>query len=298
MYTTKRLNNVETRLITFGDPFKCTSEVIVVITGCPGIPDFYWEFADQLHRCTQLPVCVVGHAGHDDIEYPNVTPSKSLYDIKGQIEHKLDLINNHFDKKKKLHLIGHSIGAWLLMELLHKNDHLTKRISSVNLLFPTLQNFSETKNGKLVNNFIRYLHGIILLFLFIIQLLPSIRLVGIKVYLYLNSLPSYYVERVTIYLNPLLQEKSMLLAYESMGRIRQLNTGAIKKVKHIMTNIVYSPQDEWVPMHHIQDLKNLVPHFTFKQVNVDHAFVLKSSVLVAKVVSNLILNNGNRSIRN
>uniref|UniRef100_A0A2A4JN28 Lipid droplet-associated hydrolase n=1 Tax=Heliothis virescens TaxID=7102 RepID=A0A2A4JN28_HELVI len=298
MYTTKRLNNVETRLITFGDPFRCTSEVIVVITGCPGIPEFYREFADQLHRCTELPVCVVGHAGHDDLRYASAADTnKSLYDIKGQIEHKLDLINNHFDKKKKLHLIGHSIGAWLLMELLHKNDNLTKRISSVNLLFPTLQNFSETKNGKLVNNLIRYLHRIILLFLFIIQLLPSIRLLGIKVYLYLNSLPSYYVERITIYLNPLLQEKSMLLAYESMGRIRQLNIAAIKKVKH-MTNVVYSPQDEWVPMHHIQDLKKLGPHFTLKQVNVDHAFVLKSSVLVGKVVSNLILNNGNRSIHN
>ena len=60
MYITKRLNKVETRLLTVGDPFKCSSEVIVVITGSPGIPEFYSEFADQLHRCTQLPVCVIG----------------------------------------------------------------------------------------------------------------------------------------------------------------------------------------------------------------------------------------------
>ncbi|KAJ8723996.1 hypothetical protein PYW07_007976 [Mythimna separata] len=189
MYITKHLNKVETRLITFGDPFQCRSEVIVVITGSPGIPEFYREFAEQLHRCTQLPVCVVGHAGHDEIKdekekYPRTW---TLYNTEGQIEHKLDLLNNYFDKRAKLHVIGHSIGAWMLMELLHKNDHLIERLSSVNLLFPTLQNFSSTKNGKL-------------------------------------------------------------------------------------------------------DLKKFKPYVTLKQVNVEHAFVLRSSALVANIVGNLIVN--------
>lgn len=234
-----------------------------------------------------------GHAGHDEIEdenekYPRIW---TLYNTEGQIEHKLDLFNNYFDKRAKLHVIGHSIGAWMLMELLHKNGYLTERISSVNLLFPTLQKFSATKNGKLVNNFVRYLHRIIILFLFIIQLVPTIRLLAIKLYLYLNSLPLSYVKRITIYLNPRLQEKSMLLAYEVIDRIHELNTTAITKVKH-MTNVLYSAEDAWVPMHHIQDLKKFEPHVLLQQVNVEHAFVLKSSELVANIVGNLI-NNGN-----
>ncbi|KAJ8713951.1 hypothetical protein PYW08_007571 [Mythimna loreyi] len=213
--------NINGLVYVVGDPFQCRTEVIVVITGSPGIPEFYREFAEQLHRCTQLPVCVVGHAGHDEIKnakekYPRTW---TLYNTEGQIEHKLDLLNNYFDKRAKLHVIGHSIGAWMLMELLHKNDHLIERLSSVNLLFPTLQKFAATKNGKLVNNFVKYLHKFILLFLFIIH-----------------------------------------------------------------------AQDAWVPMHHIQDLKKFKPHVTLKQVNVEHAFVLRSSAHVANVVGDLIVN--------
>lgn len=234
-----------------------------------------------------------GHAGHDEIENQKEKfPRKwTLYNPEAQIEHKLDLIINHFDKNAKLHLIGHSIGAWMLTELLHKNEHLTERISSVNLLFPTLQKFSATKYGKLVNNFVRYLHIIILLFLFIIQLVPTIRMLGIRLYLYINSLPSSYVKRITIYLNPMVQEKSMLLAYEVMDKIHELNVDAIDHVKH-MTNVLYTEEDVWVPIHHIKDLKRFVPQVNLKLVNVEHAFVLKSSVLVGEVVGNLI-SNGN-----
>ncbi|KAF9414046.1 hypothetical protein HW555_007924, partial [Spodoptera exigua] len=292
MFTTLRLNKVQTRVITLGNPLNCSSEVIVVITGGPGIPEFYIEFAKQLHRTTQKPVCIIGHAGHDVFDNQNknnnLKETWSLYNSDGQIEHKLDLINNYIDKRAKLHLIGHSIGAWLLMELLHKNDYLQKRILSVNLLFPTLQKFASTKNGKLVNNFVRYLQRLIFLILFIIQLFPTIRIVAVKLYLYLNSLPSYYEKRVMMYLNPAVQEKSMLLAFECMERIQELNISAIKKVQH-MANVLYSTDDRWVPMHHIHDLQKFTPQIALHQVNVEHAFVLKSSVYVAKIVGDLIL---------
>lgn len=55
------LNDVQTRVLTWGDPFNCVdNDVIVCITGNPGVPDFYNEFASELHRITELPVCVVG----------------------------------------------------------------------------------------------------------------------------------------------------------------------------------------------------------------------------------------------
>ncbi|XP_035449601.2 lipid droplet-associated hydrolase-like [Spodoptera frugiperda] len=292
MYTILRLNKVQTRVITLGDPLNCSSEVIVVITGGPGIPEFYKEFAEQLYRTTQKPVCIIGHAGHDVFENQNETndlkESWSLYNCDGQIQHKLDLINNYIDKRAKLHLIGHSIGGWLLMELLHKNDYLQKRILSVNLLFPTLQKIASTKNGKLVNNLVRYLHRIILLILFIMQLFPTITILGVKLFLFLNSLPPYYEKRIMIYLNPVLQEKAMLLAYESMERVHELNVQAIKKVQH-MANVLYSTDDRWVPMHHIRDLQKFTPQIAFHEVNVEHAFVLKSSVYVATIVGNLIV---------
>ncbi|CAH0690102.1 unnamed protein product [Spodoptera exigua] len=137
---------------------------------------------------------LVSHAGHDVFdnqnENNNLKNTWSLYNSDGQIEHKLDLINNYIDKRAKLHLIGHSIGAWLLMELLHKNDYLQKRI---------------------------------------------------------------------------LSEKSMLLAFECMERIQELNISAIKKVQH-MANVLYSTDDRWVPMHHIHDLQKFTPQIALHQI--------------------------------
>lgn len=91
-----------------------------------------------------------------------------------------------------------------------------------------------------------------------------------------------------IYLNPVLQEKAMLLAYESMERVHELNVQAIKKVQH-MANVLYSTDDRWVPMHHIRDLQKFTPQIALHRVNVEHAFVLKSSVHVATIVGNLIV---------
>lgn len=57
----KTLNNVQTHLITWGNPFNCDGrDVIVCITGNPGVPDFYIEFASTLHSSTGLPICVIG----------------------------------------------------------------------------------------------------------------------------------------------------------------------------------------------------------------------------------------------
>lgn len=55
------LNHIQTHVITYGDPFNCNGkDVIVCITGNPGIPDFYIEFADELHKSTGLPLCIIG----------------------------------------------------------------------------------------------------------------------------------------------------------------------------------------------------------------------------------------------
>ncbi|XP_075983053.1 lipid droplet-associated hydrolase-like [Anticarsia gemmatalis] len=288
MYVHKNINGIESRLITFGDPFERSgSEVIVVITGSPGIPEFYREFAQELHSCTRLPVCVLGHAGHDTIDKAkHIKPN--LYNLDSQIEHKLDFIVKHIDKDSKFHIIGHSIGAWMLVELLNKNDYLIERICSVNLLFPTLQKFSDTTNGKYINNIVRRFPGLMLLLFCVTQWVPAfVRLFLIKLFIISASWPSHYVDRINLYLNPLIQEKSIALACESLERVSELNYKSINKVKHL-TNVVYSVEDGWVPMHHIADLKKFEPHITLVEVNVDHAFVLKHSALVGKIVSQLI----------
>lgn len=61
--TNKTLNSIQTKLITQGHPFNCGGkDVIICVTGNPGFIEFYTEFCEELHRSTDLPVCIIGNS--------------------------------------------------------------------------------------------------------------------------------------------------------------------------------------------------------------------------------------------
>lgn len=286
------LNQVQTHLITFGNPFDCDGkDVIICITGNPGIPDFYIEFAAELYKSTGLPLCIIGHAGHDvvpDEQSSVLKGQEHLFHLEGQLKHKLELINNYIDKQSKLHLIGHSIGCWLILELLRDNENLVMRLKSVNLLFPTLQKMAETRNGKFLNNFLRQFHSFILFLFIVVNLLPTaIVTFLVGVYLRIYSLPSLYLKYILKFLNPKVGEKILFLAYDEMDTVKSLNIEVLNKIKHI-TNIIYSSTDNWAPVSYMEDLHKYQPEILMKEVNIDHAFVLKSSERVAGMVIQFI----------
>nr|XP_004930268.2 lipid droplet-associated hydrolase-like [Bombyx mori] len=286
------LNNVQTHLITYGDPFQNNrTDVIICISGNPGVPDFYIEFASYLHTNTGLPVCVIGQAGHEkmpDQKSNQLQGQEHLFNLEGQVLHKLDLIHNHIEKKSKIHLIGHSIGCWMILEMLQKDELILQRLSSVNLLFPTLQKMAESKNGKLLNNILRPLHYFILLLFIIVYYLPeSIRTYLAFSYLKLNSLPKHFSSRILKLCNPRVGEKIFHLAYNEMDKVNLLNFAMIDKIKHL-TRIIYSNRDNWVPPHCMNDLMQYQPLLAMKEVDIEHSFVLKSSEEVAEMAIDFI----------
>lgn len=211
-----------------------------------------------------------------------------LFNLEGQIQHKLDLINNHIDKNSKLHLIGHSIGSWLILELLQKNKSMISRVSSVNLLFPTLQKMAKSRNGKFLNNVIRRLHVFIMMLFTLVNFIPDlIKNSIIGYYLNWHSLPPFYSERMLKFCSPKVGEKVLFLAYDEMDNVRSLNNEILEIIKG-MTNVLYSPTDGWAPLNYMDDLRQFEPQIKMKEVNIEHAFVLKSSSKVATMVSDFI----------
>lgn len=235
--------------------------------------------------------CFTGQAGHvevPDSKSNNLEQNEELFNLQGQLAHKLDLISNYVDKKSKIHLIGHSIGAWLILELLKNHESIFTKVSSLNLLFPTIQKMAESKNGKFLNNVLRRINFVIVMFFSLVALLPLwLRLYGIGLYLKFNSLPSHYTDRILKYLNPKVGEKVLFLAYDEMDTVTALNTVVLDKVKHL-TNVIYSNRDGWAPVHYMEDLKKFQPHLQMKEVHINHAFVLKYSEQVAEMVSDFI----------
>lgn len=232
-----------------------------------------------------------GHAGHDvvpDKESNVLQGQEHLFHLDGQIKHKLELINNYVDKQSNLHLIGHSIGCWLILELLRDNENLTMRLKSVNLLFPTLQKMAEAPNGYFINNILRKFHSFILFLYFIVSLLPTL-IVSFLVTLYLriSSLPKQYLKYILKFLNPKVGEKILFLAYNEMDTVKCLNNEALNKIRHL-TNIIYSSHDGWAPVSYMEDVHKNHPEIPMTEVNIEHAFVLKSSEQVAEMVSHFI----------
>lgn len=213
-----------------------------------------------------------------------------MYNLEAQLRHKEDLINL-IDERSKVHLIGHSIGAWMLIEILQSKPNIMKRVKSVHLLFPTLQKMADTVNGFIVNKLVRNLHYFIILFIHFLYLLPK-KLVEylIKFYGKINSLPQHHSKNILKYLNPKIVEKVMMLAYDEMDTVRNLNIEGINKIKTI-TNVIYGSSDGWAPISYMEELNRFLPDIKMKEVNIDHAFVLKSSETVAEMVSQNLNNN-------
>ena len=91
----------------------------------------------------------------DSLALPCITLNRHLYNFKGQVEHKYDFITRFVPKDKNIYMIGHSLGAKLVIELM-KNEDLCTKMQQTYLLFPTLEHMSETRNGRFVSKVLPY----------------------------------------------------------------------------------------------------------------------------------------------
>ncbi|XP_013133290.1 PREDICTED: lipid droplet-associated hydrolase isoform X2 [Papilio polytes] len=230
-----------------------------------------------------------GHAGHELLsdEQSELRGQEDIFNLNGQLKHKLDLIENHIDKKSRLHLIGHSIGSWFVLELLDNNHHVYERTASVNLLFPTIQKISLSEKGKFLNGFIRKMHSLLFFFSFLLYLPQLFLSFLVYVYLKINGFSSINRTRILNILNPTILEKVLFLAYDEMDRVTELNKKVIDKIKHL-TNVIYTKNDGWAPYEYMKDLMVYQPDLQMKEVNVDHSFVFKSSEYIALLAADFI----------
>lgn len=69
-----------------------------------------------------------------------------LFNLEGQLNHKIEFIDNYVASGTKLHFIGHSIGAKICVDLVKR--YQSTHDATAYLLFPTLERMAETPAGK------------------------------------------------------------------------------------------------------------------------------------------------------
>ncbi|KAI1895134.1 hypothetical protein AGOR_G00103170 [Albula goreensis] len=110
--------------------------VFLLIPGNPGVVGFYGTFMQTVYEAfgRRFPVWAVSHAGHCDsrssLRVTADSPRMRIEDVfglNGQVEHKLAFLREHVPRDSKLVLIGHSIGCYIILEMMKRDPELQVR---------------------------------------------------------------------------------------------------------------------------------------------------------------------------
>ncbi|KPP76225.1 hypothetical protein Z043_104450, partial [Scleropages formosus] len=101
-----------------------------------------------------------------------------VFGLQGQIEHKLAFLREHVPRDTRLVLIGHSIGCYIILDMMKREPRLQVRVSSWEqvlksvLLFPTIERMAATPQGRLMTPVLCRLRYATYLPVFLLSLLP------------------------------------------------------------------------------------------------------------------------------
>uniref|UniRef100_A0A2M4AQQ0 Lipid droplet-associated hydrolase n=1 Tax=Anopheles triannulatus TaxID=58253 RepID=A0A2M4AQQ0_9DIPT len=294
---------VPTHILTWGkwieESLGDQKEIVLCITGNPGLPGFYTKFLSTVHECLnkEMPVWVIGQAGHDEADenpYKRPTPplqgNEELYNLSGQLQHKIEFIRKYVPEDVKIHLIAHSIGSYMALELLKVPD-ISARVKHCYFLFPTLERMASTRNGFIVTRLINPVWCVWQLFYRMFAMLPLfVRTWIIYIYFLFDGIPKCYLGTGLKYMNPAVIDKIWFLAIDEMKKVRELDVDTLSENKHRI-KLYYGTTDGWVPVKYYHDLKARLPDIDAELCTkkYDHAFVLRSAAQMGFTVGEWIL---------
>lgn len=201
----------------------------------------------------------------------------------------IDAIKANIPSTTRIHLIGHSIGSYISLQLL-KEPTISSRITASYCLFPTIEYMKDTKNGKFLTNFVSYIVPLILFLALIFSHLPSfLQNFLLYVYFKINCIPKMHMKAVAELINAAVLEKVFFMAFDEMEKVKERDNVIIrhnlKKLK-----FYYAANDGWAPVSYFSKLKEEIPEVDAEVCTrkFDHTFVLKSSRDVGNMVAEWI----------
>ncbi|KAH9039444.1 hypothetical protein EDB83DRAFT_2411710 [Lactarius deliciosus] len=137
--------------------------VLLFIPGNPGLLDVYIPFLDAIYSEANSSVTIFAHAHlglssyvGGDRSFPDTSSVTLPAQIQAHAEF-LDELLAAYGPETSVLLVGHSIGAWFIQEMMkaHATDlHSRKRVGAF-MLTPTLSEIGGSPNGKILSPFFR-----------------------------------------------------------------------------------------------------------------------------------------------
>lgn len=223
---------------------------------------------------------------------------EDLFNLAGQYSHKVEFIEKYTTPTTKIHLLGHSVGAWIALEML-KDFRVKSRIKSVQLLFPTIQRMADTPNGKFFNKIARRIMPLILMVLWLLNTIAPMWFykTAVKYYSFFKGYDSQFQDTIVkyAYSSYTVAEKNLFMAFDELDRITDLDSQTLGLNSDKIT-IVYNEKDGWAPGWLFDEIHGFFPPDRIHKVKYEHAFVLKNSSemadLSAKLIRSSVFNSG------
>ena len=290
------------------------SSLLLVVPGSPGMGHFYIPFATKLFELGggRYDVAVVSHAGHSpghirssqvDLSRPNdayntintqedIRDDKDWYSLEDQIAHKLEYIRKHASNKESLFLVGHSIGSWMILQMLQKLE--PSRVKKIALLFPTIEKMGVTPNGQKLAPLFSTLRRPFTALVWFMSSFPNFfrRFILNR---YFHTTPSEHVEHMseaTMNINSSSMYNILRMAYQEMDEVIEPPLHVIDE--HIDKMVFYyGVGDRWTVESCYEDMAARYPdkdvHLCSK--GFPHAFVECASDEMAEFVYSKLPNN-------
>lgn len=196
------------------------------------------------------------------------------YTLEGQITHKVDFIKDNIPTDVKLILIGHSIGCYMILNLLPRIPQF--HVMRCFMLFPTIERMAETPNGRTFTPALNYLRWILVGLVKALSYLgPRVHRQVVQYYFWDRAIPECGVQASLNLFNPTCMNHSTFLARLEMVAVVELQEELLKKYIDKMS-FYYGAVDKWCPKEYCYAMQARFPQADIRlcQMEFSHAFVL------------------------
>lgn len=203
----------------------------------------------------------------------------------------MEFIRRYVPADVKIHLIGHSIGAWIALEMLKVND-ISERIHQCYFLFPTIERMADSPNGRVYIGWLQRFWLLVYLIAVLFYKCPTIlHVLILRMYFYVWSIPRHYIGTTLKYIRPTILKKIVYMADQEMIRVRDVDLATLARNQHRI-KIYYGASDGWTPLEYYRQLKERLPDIdaSVDENGINHAFVLRSSIEMGNIVAEWIAN--------
>lgn len=177
---------------------------------------------------------------------PPLKDNEHLYDLQGQIEHKIKFIEEYIKNDVKIHLIGHSVGAKICLDLLKSLSKFNEQVVQCYLMFPTIEHIADSTKGRKVPSFDRYFF-LLRIFYNLFHLLPANwKAAVVKYFIKRDGMDvDEFLAPSLEYTNPRVIDRIWFMALDEMEKIKDLDVDHVKSNVHRL-KLYYAEVDDWV----------------------------------------------------